>query len=178
MNRELGTWNFVPGLAASGVFRVEQLSFFIQRHVDRNASSKPGVLAASITIDDSSTLFAGLPTDLDVWMSHGDHLPSLPPGFRALAHSKNSPVAAMERGTIVGIQFHPEVVHTPRGKELIQNFVYRICGCKMDWTMGSFIEEACRKNFPEARILRVDRDTTSGKGSHERQKKPAVHAGE
>ncbi len=70
-------------------------------------------------IEDSSTLFAGLPTNLDVWMSHGDHLPSLPPGFKVLASSKNSPVAAMERGSVVGIQFHPEVVHTPRGKEIL-----------------------------------------------------------
>jgi GMP synthase (glutamine-hydrolysing) len=101
--------------------------------------------AAQITVKDSSTLFAGLPADLDVWMSHGDHLPSLPPGFKALASSKNSPVAAMERDSLVGIQFHPEVVHTPRGKEILTNFVVRICGCDPTWSAESFIEAATRE---------------------------------
>jgi GMP synthase (glutamine-hydrolysing) len=69
----------------------------------------------------------------------------MPAGFRSAAHTENAPFAAMEDPLrkLYALQFHPEVAHTPRGKELIQNFVFHICGCSMDWTMGSFIEEAC-----------------------------------
>ncbi len=92
-------------------------------------------------------LFRGLPAQLDIWNSHGDQLTKLPRGFRTVAVTENSPFAAIEqpRKKIYGLQFHPEVVHTPRGKELLANFVYEICGCKMDWTMGSFIEETCEQ---------------------------------
>ncbi len=90
-------------------------------------------------------LFAGLGEAFDIWNSHGDKLTKLPRGFRVAGHTSNSPLAAIEqpRKRFYGLQFHPEVVHTPRGKEILQNFVYRICGCEMDWTMGSFIEEVC-----------------------------------
>src|SRR5690606_31767625 len=92
-------------------------------------------------------LFDGLPDSLDVWNSHGDKLTKLPAGFHAVGHTDNSPFAAIEdpKRRFFGLQFHPEVGHTPRGKELLQNFVYNICGCKMDWTMGSFIEQTCEE---------------------------------
>src|SRR3954469_10733392 len=90
-------------------------------------------------------LFAGLGESIDIWNSHGDKLTKLPAGFRSVGRTTNSPFAAIEhpKRQIYGLQFHPEVVHTPRGRELIQNFVYQICQAKMDWTMGSFIEETC-----------------------------------
>ena len=90
-----------------------------------------------------NAMFEGLPPSLPVWMSHGDKVVEMPPGFNALAYSENSPVAAMgnEQG-ILGIQFHPEVVHTPQGKEMLRNFLYRVCGCSGDWTAGNFISEA------------------------------------
>jgi len=90
-------------------------------------------------------LFDGLPDAMDVWNSHGDKLTKLPAGFHAVGHTDNSPFAAIEHPEkrFFGLQFHPEVAHTPRGKEVIQNFVYKICGCKMDWTMGSFIDQIC-----------------------------------
>jgi GMP synthase (glutamine-hydrolysing) len=71
----------------------------------------------------------------------------MPAGFRSAAHTENAPFAAMEDPDrkLYALQFHPEVAHTPRGKEIIQNFVFHICGCSMDWTMGSFIEEACER---------------------------------
>ena len=101
---------------------------------------------ATIAVRDAATdLFAGLPSALDVWMSHGDHLSAPPPGFRVVADSANSPIAAMVRGGLVGIQFHPEVVHTPRGKDLLRNFLTRICGCETDWTADSFIEASVRQ---------------------------------
>jgi GMP synthase (glutamine-hydrolysing) len=88
-------------------------------------------------------IFADLPETFPVWMSHGDSIAELPPGFRPLAHSDNSPVAAMGNAEgWVGLQFHPEVAHTPNGKQLLANFLYRVCGCQPSWTPGSYIAEA------------------------------------
>ena len=88
-------------------------------------------------------LFGQLPEALPVWMSHGDHITRLPPGFRSFASSDNSPVAAMANDQgIIGIQFHPEVVHTPNGREIIENFLYGTCGCAGDWSPANFIEES------------------------------------
>ncbi|HEV2109108.1 MAG TPA: glutamine-hydrolyzing GMP synthase [Thermomicrobiales bacterium] len=102
--------------------------------------------SATMTIEDRETpVFAGLPGQLDVWMSHGDHIAEPPPGFKVLAKSANSPVAAMGRGRIVGLQFHPEVAHTPRGAELLRNFLVEICECATNWTAEAFIEAAIRE---------------------------------
>ncbi len=98
---------------------------------------------ATITASGSAPLLTNLPAELDVWMSHGDRIEELPAGFASLAVSENSPIAVMadiERG-YYGLQFHPEVVHTPRGGELIANYVRGVCGAKADWTPGNFIEE-------------------------------------
>ncbi len=93
-----------------------------------------------------SSLFEGLPESFPVWMSHGDIITQMPPGFRAMAHTDNSPLAAMGNDAgLVGIQFHPEVVHTPLGKKVIKNFLYRECGCSGSWTPGSYITETVAK---------------------------------
>jgi GMP synthase (glutamine-hydrolysing) len=90
-----------------------------------------------------SPLFADLPDALTVWMSHGDRIEEMPVGFTALAHTENTPVAVMGNGQcIFGLQFHPEVVHTPEGKNILKNFIFRICCCKGNWTIGNFIEES------------------------------------
>ena len=93
-----------------------------------------------------SPLFTDLPDSMPVWMSHGDRIEAMPPGFSTLAHTENSPVAVManEQG-IYGIQFHPEVAHTPEGKTILRNFVYNICGCQGNWTMGNFINDSLSK---------------------------------
>jgi len=83
------------------------------------------------------------PLRIPVWMSHGDSVDILPGGFKALARTESNPVTAMANAQgMVGLQFHPEVTHTPQGKEIIRNFLYRICGCEPTWTTGSVIEEA------------------------------------
>lgn len=101
----------------------------------------PGKLRA----DRACPLFSKLPATLEVWNSHGDRLTALPTGFAPMGTTENSPHAVIgdPKRQIYGLQFHPEVHHTPRGKEILANFVHRICGCASDWTMGSFIERTC-----------------------------------
>jgi GMP synthase (glutamine-hydrolysing) len=98
-------------------------------------------------IDPQTPLFNCLPPTTDtlpVWMSHGDRVTGLPSGFQALAQSKNSPYAAIGdvRRGLYGLQFHPEVTHTPQGKELLRAFLYQVCGCQGGWTAGNFIKES------------------------------------
>lgn len=90
-------------------------------------------------------LFSGLPRTLKVWNSHGDKLIRFPKGFRSVARTENSEYAAIEHRSLkmFGLQFHPEVHHTPRGTEILSNFVHDICACGRTWTMRSFIEQAC-----------------------------------
>lgn len=92
--------------------------------------------------DADSSLFTDLPASSSVWMSHADQIEEMPPGFTTLAYTENSPIAVIgnEEG-IFGLQFHPEVAHTPEGKTILKNFVYRICGCRGNWTIGNFINE-------------------------------------
>ena len=113
---------------------------------------------AELVVDDRSGLFKNLGGRETVWMSHGDAIEAPPPGYRALAHSNGSRVAAMgsEDGLRYGIQFHPEVAHTPRGKEILKNFLFEVCGCSGDWTMRSFIEESVeriRERVGEERVV-------------------------
>ncbi len=96
---------------------------------------------ATINVLESDTLFAGLPQQFQGWMSHGDRVEDLAPGFRVLAKSGDIVAAAADEDRKVwGLQFHPEVVHTHHGKEILENFLSRACGCKRDWTMSAFIE--------------------------------------
>lgn len=97
--------------------------------------------------DPRCALFHKLPAELDVWNSHGDKITKLPAGFRALGRTENSRHAVIgdTKRNIFGLQFHPEVVHTPRGHEILANFVHRICGCRPSWTMESFIDRTCRE---------------------------------
>jgi GMP synthase (glutamine-hydrolysing) len=89
-------------------------------------------------------LFANLPGTLQVWNSHGDKLTKLPAGFKPVAVTENSHFAAIGNRArkMYGLQFHPEVVHTPRGREILANFVHRICGCGREWTMRNYVDQA------------------------------------
>jgi len=94
----------------------------------------------------SCPIFSGLPTSFPVWMSHGDQILSLPPNFKTLAYTDNSPIAAMGSDDgVFGLQFHPEVVHTPLGKNIFKNFVYKVCKCQGNWTPANFIAESIEK---------------------------------
>jgi GMP synthase (glutamine-hydrolysing) len=101
---------------------------------------------AQLTITSPSPLLSELPGTISVWMSHGDSVLELPPGFRRLAESPSCAYAAIADPSrnIYGLQFHPEVVHTPQGKEILRHFLFDICNCRADWTPRAFIETAVR----------------------------------
>ena len=99
-----------------------------------------------------------------VWMSHGDQLSEPPPGFHVIGHTKSAPFAAIAHNTkpFYGIQFHPEVTHSPRGKEVISRFVLNVCGCKTDWTMVRYVTHA-------ANLFTITRSLTCSNIAHTRK---------
>jgi len=117
---------------------------------------------ASISVDTTSALFKDVAPAgkdlLNVWMSHGDKVEEMPAGFTSIAESGNTRIGAMadSRRRIYGVQFHPEVVHTPEGSKILNNFLFRVCGCSPSWTMKSFVETAIaeiRKNVGNAKVV-------------------------
>jgi GMP synthase (glutamine-hydrolysing) len=99
---------------------------------------------ATIRVAQTSALFQGLPPQLDVWMSHGDRVEALPPGFEPIAATDSSPYAAIENRArrYYAVQFHPEVVHTPQGRDVLRNFAYEVCGCSGTWSMHAYVDVA------------------------------------
>ena len=122
--------------------------------VVRPVDSEPQVGGGTVVT--KPRLFAELPGELRVWASHGDDVAAVPPGFAIAATSATAPIAAMEslERDLYALLFHPEVVHTDHGVEILRNFAYGVCGCTGDWTIASFIEEATE---------RVKRQVGSGK---------------
>ncbi len=113
---------------------------------------------AVMEISDVTDLFAGLDGKAEVWMSHGDRIEEMPVGFQAIATTPHCPAAAMKDGKrrFYGVQFHPEVVHTPQGDEMLGNFLFAICGVKPLWTMANFIETevaAIRAKVGNGRVI-------------------------
>ncbi len=102
---------------------------------------------AEMSVKRPGGLFTGLPKKITCWMSHGDKLDKLPPGFQSVGVTANSPVAAVvsDKRRIYGVQFHPEVAHTPMGSKIIGNFLFEICNFHGDWTPKSFINESIKK---------------------------------
>jgi len=132
---------FDLGVPMLGIcYGLQMFAHFLDGKVERGEKREYGKGLLTVK-DNSSALFKNLPTSFQVWNSHGDKLTRLPKGFLPIAVTENSDYAAVEhrRKKMFGLQFHPEVVHTPRGKELIANFVHGICGCGKSWTMRSYI---------------------------------------
>jgi GMP synthase (glutamine-hydrolysing) len=100
-----------------------------------------------LTIDSDKDLLNGVGESVRAWMSHGDEAEQIPEGFKVIGHTESAKAAAIasEEKSIYGIQFHPEVVHTEQGTEILKNFVLKVCGAKQDWTMEGFIDSAVEK---------------------------------
>ncbi len=131
------------GVPVLGIcYGLQLLAHELGGKVDNSAHREFG--PATVEVRSESPLFAGLPGTLEVWMSHGDRVEAIPPGFRPIASTGNAPFAAVEDRArrIYGVQFHPEVVHTPRGAELLRNFALGICGCSGSWSMRGYVEAA------------------------------------
>jgi GMP synthase (glutamine-hydrolysing) len=138
------------GIPVLGIcYGMQLLTHVLGGQVAKSAKREYG--KADLIIQKEVGLFNGIGAQLKtqnskrgtvVWMSHGDRIEKMPDGFSSIAHTDNSPTAAMadEKRKFFGVQFHPEVVHTPQGVQILRNFVYGICGCKPSWTMASFVD--------------------------------------
>ena len=124
-------------------YGIQLLAHYLGGKVEPGEKREYGKGTLRIT-DRSCPLFVTLPAQLQVWNSHGDKLTKMPKGFRSVAVTDNSDYAAIENRSkkFFGLQFHPEVVHTPRGAKVISNFVHHICGCSRDWTMHNYADAA------------------------------------
>ena len=135
---------FALGLPVLGIcYGVQVFAHFLGGKVERGQKREYG--KGTLTLKDATcALFRKLPVALQVWNSHGDKLTKLPEGFTPVATTENSDFAAIEHHekNFFGLQFHPEVAHTPRGKEIIANFVHGICGCGKNWTMRHYVDHA------------------------------------
>ena len=132
---------YTMGVPILGIcYGLQLLTVELGGQVDKAAHREYG--PASIRVSSSSDLFKGLPSDLDVWMSHGDRAESLPAGFEPIASTGNAPFAAVEdrKRRFFAVQFHPEVVHTPRGADILRNFTQNICGLSGGWSMRAYAE--------------------------------------
>lgn len=145
------------GIPVLGIcYGMQLLAHNLGGRVDPSERHEYGQASMTVVAEDTP-LLRGLPLELSVWMSHGDHVVDLPPSFIPLAVTPSS-VAAMgdPAAGIYGVQFHPEVQHTPQGKALLHNFVLDICGCRPDWTAANLIAEAeisIREQVGDARVI-------------------------
>ncbi len=148
---------FALGVPVLGIcYGMQLLAHELGGSVERAEKREYG--PASLTISNHATLFSGLGKTSAVWMSHGDLVTKLPRGFVRLAHTANSPDAAIAdpKRRIYGVQFHPEVEHTRNGMAMLANFLFRIAGCKKDWDVGNRIERKVRdirETVGDARIF-------------------------
>lgn len=148
---------FQLGVPMLGIcYGVQLMGHFLDGVVEHSKAREYG--HGVLHIKKAGRLFRGLPAKVRVWNSHGDKLTRLPPGFRAIGTTENSPFAAIEdaKRSFYGIQFHPEVFHTERGGDMIRNFLVGICGVKQDWTTRDFISQSVariREQVGKGRVL-------------------------
>lgn len=138
---DAGIWNL--GIPVLGIcYGMQAMAHQLGGKVEPSTKREYG--HAEIEVVRAGGLFEGMDPRQKVWMSHGDRVAELPAGFEVLARSANSPYAAIGdvRRQLFGLQFHPEVHHTPNGRPILENFVHRICGCGRGWTTRSFVEQA------------------------------------
>lgn len=136
---------FSLGIPVLGIcYGMQLTSYLLGGNVAPHTKREYG--KAELIIDTTEDLFKGFASQdvLQVWMSHGDRIETLPKDFEVIGHSSNSPYAAMRNKNrrIFGVQFHPEVVHTPLGRTILDNFIYHICSCSPSWNMKSFIQQS------------------------------------
>ena len=139
-------WVYESGLPVLGIcYGMQVMVHQLGGSVSNSAKREYGhaILHQNAT---QEKLFNGLGASMSVWMSHGDRIDSLPPGFESKAFTDNSPIAVIgNNANLFGIQFHPEVVHTPQGKEILENFLFQVCEILPDWTPGNFVNETVEK---------------------------------
>jgi GMP synthase (glutamine-hydrolysing) len=132
---------FQLGIPVLGIcYGLQLIGKIFGGEVERSEKREYG--RAIIRLDKNEGLLSGVRDNTIIWMSHGDHLSKLPPGFETLAHTEDIPFAAVgnKENNIFGLQFHPEVAHTEEGRRILQNFLFEICRCQGSWTTESFIE--------------------------------------
>ncbi|HEX6497935.1 MAG TPA: glutamine-hydrolyzing GMP synthase [Micromonosporaceae bacterium] len=148
---------FEAGVPVFGIcYGFQAMAVALGGTVERTGGREFGPTALSARSE--SVLFAGLPTEQNVWMSHGDSVTLAPPGFAVTAGTVGTPVAAFEDldGRRAGVQFHPEVVHTPHGQAVLERFLYGVAGITPNWTMGAIIDEqvaAIRERVGDAEVI-------------------------
>ena len=133
------------GVPVLGIcYGVQLLSYFLGGKVESSSRREYG--AAQVKQTAGNQLLAGVPTEFQAWMSHGDHVTAPPAGFEVIARTDNA-LGAIEDNSrrLYGLQFHPEVAHTPNGKQVLANFVRKICQCHADWTPASFAQSAIER---------------------------------
>lgn len=136
-------WVYESGLPVLGIcYGMQVMVHQLGGKVSPASKKEYGQAIVKQRGDSDEAIFNNLPQEIDVWMSHGDHITEPPDGFESLAYSDNSPIAVVgNHNGMLGLQFHPEVAHTPKGKEILSNFLMKVCGCKGNWNPGSFIDE-------------------------------------
>ncbi|MCL6572338.1 MAG: glutamine-hydrolyzing GMP synthase [Bacillus sp. (in: Bacteria)] len=137
---------FEMGLPILGIcYGMQLLTVHFNGKVEKSLQREYG--KATVTIQHRSALFGGIPDEQTVWMSHGDHVVEAPVGFSIDGTNPSCPIAAMsdEERRLYAVQFHPEVLHTVYGNELLKNFVFTVCDCSGNWSMGNFIERETAK---------------------------------
>lgn len=137
---------FELGLPVLGVcYGMQVMAHYLGGQVDKAAHREYG--RAEIRITDRTDIFNGFPLVTTVWQSHGDRLEKIPTGFEIIAGTDNAPITAIRKPDkkFWGVQFHPEVAHTPLGKDLLKNFVMTVCGCSGSWTSSSFVQDSIRR---------------------------------
>lgn len=148
---------FELGIPVLGIcYGMQLMSYMLGGTVEKAEQREYGKV--NIIFDTGSKLFEGIEKESTCWMSHTYYVNNLPEGFVKCADTPNCPVAAMENieKKLYGVQFHPEVVHTPKGRDILNNFLFKICGCSGDWKMASFIEHSVssiREKIGDKKVL-------------------------